>query len=182
MFGVLRHAINVEALANQVRTDACGAVVTFAGVVRERSDDERAVTGLSYEAHETMAVAEFEAIAAQARERFGPCEISVVHRIGDLDIGEVAVAVAVACAHRGQAFDACEYVIDELKARAPIWKQEHYVDGTREWIANDCHHPNSQSELGTPDSLTGAPASVPARPPSAKPPGTPNRTHASQSR
>jgi molybdopterin synthase catalytic subunit len=138
IFAVVRRPIDVAALANSVRTGACGGVVTFAGVVRERSGDDREVTGLSYEAHEAMAAAEFEAIAKEARERFGPCEIAVEHRIGDLRIGEVAVAVAVACAHRAEAFDACEYVIDELKARAPIWKQEHYVDGTREWIANDC--------------------------------------------
>jgi adenylyltransferase/sulfurtransferase len=137
MFSIVRRPIDVAALENEVRTDACGAIVTFAGIVRERSDDDRAVTGLSYEAHEQMAVAEFESIAREAVERFGPCEIAVEHRIGDLAIGDVAVAVTVASPHRAQAFDACEYVIDELKARAPIWKLEHYVDGTREWIAND---------------------------------------------
>lgn len=138
MFAVVRTPVDPNALAQRVRTDACGAVVTFAGVVRERSDDERAVSGLSYEAHESMAAAEFEAIANEARERFGPCEIAVLHRTGDLRVGEVAVAVAVASAHRGQAFDACEYVIDQLKARAPIWKKEQYLDGASEWIANDC--------------------------------------------
>jgi molybdopterin synthase catalytic subunit len=145
MFAVIREAIDTAALAERVRTDACGAVVTFAGVVREQSDDERPVNGLSYEAHETMAVAEFERIAAEARERFGACEIAVVHRVGDLRIGEVAVAVAVASAHRAQAFDACEYVIDELKARAPIWKKEHYVDGGSEWVENDCSQSASHS-------------------------------------
>jgi molybdopterin synthase catalytic subunit len=138
MFAVVREPIDADALARSVRTDACGAVVTFAGVVRERSDDKRPVSGLSYEAHETMAVAEFERIAQEARERFGECEIAVQHRVGDLAIGETAVAVAVASAHRGRAFDACEYVIDELKARAPVWKKEHYLDGGSEWIANDC--------------------------------------------
>lgn len=138
MFAVIREPIDVSALAQRVRTDVCGAVVTFAGVVREWSDDERRVNGLSYEAHETMAKAEFERIAGEARERFGPCEIAVTHRVGELQIGEVAVAVAVASPHRAQAFDACEYVIDELKARAPVWKKEHYVDGSGEWIANDC--------------------------------------------
>lgn len=138
MAAIVRESIDVGALARSVRTDACGAVVTFAGVVRERSDDDRAVTGLSYEAHETMALAEFDRIAGEARERFGPCEIAVTHRVGELRIGEVAVAVAVGSAHRAQAFDACEYVIDELKARAPIWKKEHYVNGGGEWIANDC--------------------------------------------
>lgn len=138
MFAVVSGPIDMHMLAGGVRTDACGAVVTFAGVVRERSDDDRPVTGLSYEAHVEMAAAEFERIAAEARERFGPCEIAVLHRIGDLRIGDIAVGVAVASAHRALAFDACEYTIDELKSRAPIWKKEHYADGTGEWKENDC--------------------------------------------
>jgi len=140
MFGVTSDPIDVAALERSIRTDACGGVVTFAGVVRERSDDDRPVTGLSYEAHEDMAVAEFERIASEARSRFHGCEIAVVHRTGDLRVGDVAVAVVVASAHRGAAFDACEYVIDELKARAPIWKKEHYADGgDSEWKQNDCN-------------------------------------------
>lgn len=135
--------IDAYALAERVRTDACGAVVTFAGVVRDRSDDGRPVAGLSYEAHETMAAAEFARIADEARERFGACEVAVTHRTGDLRVGEVAVAVAVACAHRGTAFDACEYVIDELKKRAPIWKKEQYADGGESvWKQNDCNAPS----------------------------------------
>lgn len=138
MFGIVREPIDMAALARAVRTDACGAVVTFAGVVRERSDDDRAVTGLAYEAHEAMAVAEFERIAAEVRERFGNCDVTIVHRVGELRIGEIAVGVAAASAHRAEAFDACEYAIDELKARAPIWKKEHYADGAGEWKANEC--------------------------------------------
>lgn len=138
MFAIVTQPIDVSALAEHVRTDACGAVVTFAGVVRQHSDDDRPVTGLSYEVHDAMAIAEFETIASEARARFGDCEIAVLHRKGDLRIGEVAVAVAVASVHRSLAFDACEYVIDELKARAPIWKKEHYVDGASEWIENAC--------------------------------------------
>jgi molybdopterin synthase catalytic subunit len=138
MFAIVRDPIDMAAVAQSVGSDECGAIATFAGIVRSVSDDRRAVTGLSYEAHEEMAIAEFERIAQEARKRFGVDGITVVHRIGDLGIGEVAVGVAVACGHRGQAFDACEYVIDELKARAPIWKQEHYVDGASEWIENEC--------------------------------------------
>lgn len=140
MYRVTCEPIDVAALERGVRTDACGGVVTFTGVVRERSDDDRAVTGLSYEAHEQMALAEFARIAGEAKERFGACEMAIVHRIGELQIGDVAVAVVVACAHRGAAFDACEYAIDELKARAPIWKKEHYADGGESvWKENDCN-------------------------------------------
>jgi molybdopterin synthase catalytic subunit len=139
MFEITSNAIDVAALERSVSTDACGGVVTFAGIVRERSDDNRPVTGLFYEAHEAMAITEFARIADEARERFGACEIAVVHRVGDLRIGEVAVAVVVASAHRGTAFHACEYVIDELKRRAPIWKKEHYADGgDSTWKSNEC--------------------------------------------
>lgn len=139
MFAVVREPIDVASIAHGVRSDTCGAVVTFAGVVRERSDDDRDVTGLSYEAHESMAREEFERIAAEAQERFGLCEIAIVHRIGELKVGDVSVAVAVAAAHRSAAFGACEYAIDELKRRAPIWKKEHYVRGESEWRRNQDH-------------------------------------------
>lgn len=138
MFAIVRSAIDMAALVRAVRNESCGAIATFAGVVRDRSDDDRPVTGLSYEAHESMAAAEFERIAGEARERFGPCAVAVVHRTGDLRIGEIAVGVAVASPHRAQAFDACEYVIDELKSRAPIWKKEQYAGGSGEWKQNAC--------------------------------------------
>lgn len=136
MFAIVRETIDVAALARHVRSDDCGAVVTFSGVVREMSDDGRPVTGLSYEAHGEMARAEFERIAAEARERFGTCELAIVHRTGDLRVGDVSVAVAVAAPHRSAAFDACQYAIDELKRRAPIWKKEHYSGGDSAWRTN----------------------------------------------
>lgn len=136
MFALTSHPIDVAALSSRVRSDACGAVVSFAGIVRDRSDDDRKVTGLSYEAHERMAVDEFSRIAEEARSRFGPCEIAIVHRTGDLRVGEVAVAVVVASPHRARAFQACAFTIDQLKARAPIWKKEAYLDGSGQWITN----------------------------------------------
>ncbi|MFN2448605.1 MAG: molybdenum cofactor biosynthesis protein MoaE, partial [Candidatus Baltobacteraceae bacterium] len=129
MFEITGARIDPSALAERVRSDEHGAVVLFTGVVRRLSDELEPVNGLHYEAHASMAAAEFERIAGEARERFGPCTIAAVHRTGDLTIGEVAVAVAAASAHRAQAFDACEYAIDQIKARAPIWKKEHYAGG-----------------------------------------------------
>lgn len=110
-----------------------GGVVTFLGIVRGDADDGRAVSALWYEAHETMAIAEFAAIAREARERFGDVRIAIVHRVGDVGVGETSVAVLAAAAHRAEAFDACEYAIDELKRRAPIWKKERYTDGGEAW-------------------------------------------------
>jgi molybdopterin synthase catalytic subunit len=117
---IVASPIELERLIAAVRTDACGAVVAFLGVVREFADDDRAVDGLSYEAYPEMALPELQAIAAEASQRFG----------------DASVAVAVASKHRAVAFDACEYVIDELKRRVPIWKKEHYRDGEASWRAN----------------------------------------------
>lgn len=138
MYRIVREPIDPAALEATARTDACGGIVAFFGVVRERSDDGRPVRGLAYEAFEPMAQAEFEAIAAEARERFGEVRFAIAHRVGELAIGEIAVAVVAAAAHRGAAFDACRYAIDEIKRRAPIWKKEAYVDGGGEWRSNTC--------------------------------------------
>src|SRR5262249_30330008 len=106
-----------------------GGIVTFLGVVRDTADDGRAGTGLSYEAFEPMAIAEFEKIATEARSRFGDVRVVMVHRVGELRVGEIAVAVVAAAPHRDGAFEAARYCIDELKRRAPIWKKERYADG-----------------------------------------------------
>jgi molybdopterin synthase catalytic subunit len=121
-----------------VLSSAFGGVVTFLGVVREFASDGRRVTGLSYEAHEAMAVAEFENIAREARAAYGDVAIAILHRTGELAVGDIAVVVCAASPHRGAAFDACEFAIDALKRRAAIWKKEHYLDGGAEWVANEC--------------------------------------------
>ena len=114
-----------------------GGVVNFFGIVRARADDGREVEGLSYEAYEPMAVAELERIGDEARELYGVGKVAVVHRIGEVAVGEIAIAVATAAPHRAAAFDACRYVVDEVKRRAPIWKKERYAGGDEHWKAND---------------------------------------------
>ena len=138
MFAITNDAIDPRALEAGVRTDACGGIVTFLGVVRDRANDGEEVTGLSYEAYDAMARDEFERIAHEARERFGDVHLAIVHRVGDLRIGDIAVAIVAASRHRGAAFDACEFAIDAVKARAPIWKKEHYRNGPALWVANEC--------------------------------------------
>jgi molybdopterin synthase catalytic subunit len=129
--------IDVAALIATVENPAHGAVCTFLGTTRETSPgDDRPVEALDYEAYVDLARADFEAIAAEAQERFGPLSIAIVHRTGRVALGEASVAVAVGSPHRGAAFDACEFAIDTLKARAPIWKRETYRDGGTAWIAN----------------------------------------------
>lgn len=128
--------LDLAALVGAVRSDAMGGLVTFVGYVRERSDDGRPVTGLSYEAHRELALAELRVIGAEASQKFGPARVAIAHRLGSLGLGEAAVAIAVASAHRATAFDACEYAIDELKRRVPIFKKEHYADGGAAWREN----------------------------------------------
>jgi molybdopterin synthase catalytic subunit len=94
----------------------------------------REVTGIEYTAYTAMAIAELDRIIHEAAQRFGSDRIVVEHRIGTLGIGDVSVAIAVAHERRAPAMDASRYLIEELKKRVPIWKREHYADGTREWV------------------------------------------------
>jgi molybdopterin synthase catalytic subunit len=116
-----------------LRDPQAGACVTFEGWVRNHNEG-RPVLSLDYEAYAPLAVSEGACIFAEAAERFSLLRSVGVHRIGSLHIGDLAVWVGVSAAHRGAAFDACRYLIDELKARVPIWKREHYVDGEAAWI------------------------------------------------
>jgi molybdopterin synthase catalytic subunit len=129
---IVREPIDVRELDQVVRV-ADGGVVTFLGIVRGDGDDGRPVSALWYEAHEQMALDEFAAISSEARERFGDVRIAIVHRVGEVGVGEISVAVLAASAHRAPAFEACRYAIDELKRRAPIWKKERYADGGDAW-------------------------------------------------
>ncbi len=137
MFKLTDIAIDPSALTKTLRNDAAGAVVSFEGRVRNHNDG-RAVDHLVYESYEKLAAKEAEAILKEARERYPVLEAHCVHRVGKLEIGEVAVWVAVASAHRKEAFDACEFIIDSVKHRLPIWKKETYSDGSHEWV--NCRH------------------------------------------
>lgn len=137
MFEIVTIPIDPAALIAAVRTDACGAIVTFLGVVRATSPaDERRVQRIRYEAYPALAIPQLRAIGAAAQAAFGPLEIAIVHRTGELELGEASVGIAVAAPHRGLAFDACEYAIDEVKRHAAVWKQEVFVDGETDWRAN----------------------------------------------
>lgn len=125
--------IDVAALLAEVASPACGASSLFLGTVRD-VNDARLVTGIDYSAYDAMAVNETRRIVEEAAARYGVERIVVEHRLGFLALGEVSVAIVVAHPHREPALDATRYVIEELKKRVPIWKREHYVDGTREWI------------------------------------------------
>jgi molybdopterin synthase catalytic subunit len=125
--------IDVAALLAEVSDVANGAAVLFVGTVRDVNEG-RAVTGIDYSAYAAMAARELAAIAREAAERFATAHVVVEHRLGALGLGEASVAIAVAHPRRAPAYDASRYVIEELKKRVPIWKREHYADGTREWV------------------------------------------------
>jgi molybdopterin synthase catalytic subunit len=117
-----------------VLTDADGAYVLFVGVVRDHSRG-RSVTGLEYQVYAPMAEAQLARVADEAAKRWG-LRVSILHRYGYLAVGEASVVICVAGAHRGEAFDACRWTIDTLKADVPIWKKEFATDGTF-WIEGD---------------------------------------------
>lgn len=130
---IVEREIDGAALLAEVASHTCGATSLFLGTVRN-TNDGRDVTGIEYTAYSAMANAELQRIVAEAAERSGAERIVVEHRIGVLGLGEISVAIAVAHAHRAPSMDATRYIIEELKQRVPIWKREHYTDGTREWV------------------------------------------------
>ena len=122
----------IDAIVRGVWHAGAGGIVTFEGTVRDHARGKR-VRSLEYDAYPEMAEQEMAKIAAEVERRWQTDHLAMVHRIGKLEIGEVAVVVAVACAHRAEAFDACRYAIDTLKATVPIWKKEIAEDG-EEWV------------------------------------------------
>jgi molybdopterin synthase catalytic subunit len=130
---IVTRSIDPAALIAAVASDSHGATSLFLGTVRDVNDG-RAVTGMEYTAYEAMATRELEKIAAEAAEKFEGVTLVIEHRVGALELGDASVAVAAAHAHRAHALDATRYVIEELKRRVPVWKREHYADGTREWV------------------------------------------------
>jgi molybdopterin synthase catalytic subunit len=125
--------IDPTALLRAVARPTHGAVLLFLGVVREVNDG-RGVTGIEYSAYEAMAARELAAIAEEALARFHAVDVAIEHRLGELALEEASVGIAVAHAHRAEAYEASRWIIEELKRRVPIWKREHYVDGTRQWV------------------------------------------------
>lgn len=124
--------IDLGALLAQVQSPRYGGIASFLGSVRDHQDG-RSVLRLEYSAYDPMAEAECGRIVREAQSQWD-CVIALKHRTGTLQIGDVAVAIVAASAHRDEAFAACRYVIEEVKRRVPIWKREVFVDGTVEWV------------------------------------------------
>ncbi|MGH3259367.1 MAG: molybdenum cofactor biosynthesis protein MoaE [Streptosporangiaceae bacterium] len=126
--------LSVDEVRAAVADPRAGGLALFAGAVRD-IDHDRDVTALSYSAHPS-AEAELRRVAEVIAEKFPVLGIAAVHRVGDLEIGDLAVVVAVACPHRAEAFDACRALIDLLKASVPIWKHQRFAEGDSEWVGS----------------------------------------------
>jgi len=134
--------IDVAKLQTSLEDPTAGGVVTFEGKVRNHNEGH-AVLKLEYEAFADLATKEGQRIIDEASNKFAIVNAICIHRVGLLAIGDMAVWVGVAAAHRGAAFDACRYIIDEVKQRVPIWKKEHYASGDSGWV--NCEAPRKAS-------------------------------------
>ncbi|MEY3870050.1 MAG: molybdenum cofactor biosynthesis protein MoaE [Microcoleaceae cyanobacterium] len=133
-FSITLAPLSLEEIYSLTDDPANGAVVVMSGTVREQTEG-KAVIALEYQAYQPMALRVFQQVAANIRNQW--CDVNRVvihHRIGRLEIGEISVLVAVGSPHRAEAFEACRYGIDTLKHNAPIWKKEHWVDGSSSWV------------------------------------------------
>ena len=139
MYKIVEGPIDELALENEVRTDADGAVIVFRGVARKFSRG-REVVHLEYEAYPEMAEKVMAEIGDEMKSKWPITAVAIVHRTGVLEIGQASVVIAVSAPHRGEAFAASQYAIDRLKQVVPIWKCEHWADGTTEWV-----HPEVKS-------------------------------------
>ncbi|QDU81722.1 Molybdopterin synthase catalytic subunit [Polystyrenella longa] len=125
--------IQTEDVYAYVSSKDAGAVVLFLGTVREMTSGRQTVA-LDYDAYPEMAQAQMQDLAQEAIDKWPIVNVAIVHRLGHLELGEISVAVAVSTPHRRDAFEAGQYLIDELKVRVPVWKKENWSDGTTEWV------------------------------------------------
>ncbi len=134
-YEITNEPLNIGEIARRVVPVNCGAIVTLDGFVRQFTKG-RETEYLVYEAYEPMALKEMEKLVKQAKEQFAVENVGIVHRLGRMEIGETSVVISVASPHRRAAFEACEWLIKELKRTVPIWKKEVYADGEK-WIEGE---------------------------------------------
>jgi molybdopterin synthase catalytic subunit len=139
---LVRDPIEPGAVLARVAHPEDGAALLFVGVVRNHAEGGT-VEGLLYDAYEEMAVEVLRSIAREASRALGTDRVAVVHRVGELTVGEVSVAIAVSSPHREEAYEASRYVIEEIKKRLPVWKRERYADGGEEWVPGQTPSPSA---------------------------------------
>jgi len=136
-----RQPLDPDAVTAGVRSDSNGGVVTFLGTTRNDTDGRR-VLYLEYEAYDPMAEKMLARVAQEIHDRWGITDVSIAHRLGRLEIGEISLVIAVAAPHRAEAFAACQYAVDRIKQDVPIWKKEFFQDGSV-WVGTDATHHHS---------------------------------------
>ncbi len=139
MIQITSRPIEPGALLSAVEDDGSGGTVLFLGCVRDHSQGQK-VIALEYEAYEPMALRQMEHIKAEVCQRWPVRRLAIAHRLGYMKVGEISVAIAVSCAHRAEAFEACRFAIDTLKHTVPIWKKEYRPDGSH-WVEGCAAHP-----------------------------------------
>jgi len=133
MFSLSDSPLNVDSLRASLRDQSCGAFIVFEGWVRDQNEGQQ-VLRLEYEAYAALAEKEGAEILREALDKFPIRQVRCMHRVGELELGDLAVWVGVSAPHRDEAFSACRFIIDEVKHRVPIWKKEHYVSGDSGWV------------------------------------------------
>jgi len=139
LIAVSADPVDTAAVVSAVSAPEAGAVVMFIGTVRDHSSGRTGVTHLEYETYDEQVIDKIAEVVDEVRERWPVRRVAAIHRVGELGVGEISIVVAVSSPHRGDAFEAGRYLIDEIKARAPIWKKEHWPGGS-EWVREDLHH------------------------------------------
>jgi molybdopterin synthase catalytic subunit len=130
---IVERALDLNELVQLVAAPVAGATSVFLGTVRNENEG-RPVVGIDYQAYSPMAARELLAILEEAARRFGTHGIAAEHRVGFLTVGDISIAIAVSHSRRGPAMEAARFVIEQVKHRLPVWKREHYADGSREWV------------------------------------------------
>lgn len=126
--------IDADGLVRAVATHAGGAVALFLGTVRAETADGKTLVALDYAAYDAMALSQMKTLREKAVAELDILDALIVHRLGRIPLGEASIAVVVASAHRAQAFDACRWIVDQIKLDVPIWKKDIWSDGTTEWV------------------------------------------------
>lgn len=147
MIEVTKRRLNPERITATVKKDDHGAVVTFLGTVRNHSEGKK-VLRLEYEAYKEMAENKLNEIAGEIKERWGLDNVSISHRVGLMEIGDISLVIAIGSAHRQEAFTACQYAVDRIKQIVPIWKKETFEDGEC-WVDGEKNlEVSSQNSVG----------------------------------
>lgn len=132
-FRISENSFEPETERDRIAEPSCGGYVSFEGWVRDHNEGQQ-VLRLEYQAYEALALKEGRKIMAEAASRFPIVNACCIHRVGELEIGDLAVWVGVSAGHRDEAFKGCRYIIDEIKHRVPVWKKEHYRGGDSGWV------------------------------------------------